>query len=46
MNEGHAAFLALERIREQVAAGLDFDAALELVAAADAELLLFDLPPV
>jgi starch phosphorylase len=33
MNEGHAAFLTLERLREQVAAGLDFDAALELVAA-------------
>jgi len=33
MNEGHAAFLILERIRERVAAGLDFDAALELVAA-------------
>ena len=33
MNEGHAAFLILERIREQVAGGLDFDAALELVAA-------------
>jgi starch phosphorylase len=32
MNEGHAAFLALERIREQVAAGIDFDTALELVA--------------
>ena len=33
MNEGHAAFLILERIREQVAVGLDFDSALELVAA-------------
>ena len=33
MNEGHAAFLILERIREEVAAGLDFDSALELVAA-------------
>ncbi len=32
MNEGHAAFMALERIREQVAAGVDFDTALELVA--------------
>lgn len=32
MNEGHAAFMALERIREQVAAGIDFDTALELVA--------------
>jgi starch phosphorylase len=33
MNEGHAAFLILERIREQVAAGVDFDTALELIAA-------------
>lgn len=33
MNEGHAAFLILERVREQVAAGLDFDGALEQVAA-------------
>lgn len=33
MNEGHAAFLILERIREQVAAGVDFDTALELTAA-------------
>lgn len=33
MNEGHAAFMILERIREQVQAGLDFDSALELVAA-------------
>ena len=33
MNEGHAAFLILERIREEVAAGLDFDSALELTAA-------------
>jgi len=33
INEGHPAFLVLERIREQVAAGLDFDAALEGVAA-------------
>ena len=33
MNEGHAAFMSLERIREQVAAGIDFDTALELVAA-------------
>jgi starch phosphorylase len=32
LNEGHAAFLVLERLREQVAAGLDFDSALELVA--------------
>ncbi|MGH3277829.1 MAG: alpha-glucan family phosphorylase [Trebonia sp.] len=29
-NEGHAGFLGLERIREQVAAGLSFDEALEL----------------
>jgi glycogen phosphorylase len=28
-NEGHAGFLGLERIREYIAAGLDFDAALE-----------------
>ena len=33
INEGHAAFSILERIREQVAGGLGFDAALELVAA-------------
>jgi starch phosphorylase len=33
MNEGHAAFLILERIREQVAAGVDFATALELTAA-------------
>ena len=33
INEGHAAFLVLERVREQVAAGLEFDAALALVAA-------------
>jgi len=33
INEGHAAFLTLERIREQVEYGMDFDAALELVAA-------------
>ena len=33
MNEGHAAFLILERIREEVAQGLDFDSALELTAA-------------
>nr|WP_156609817.1 alpha-glucan family phosphorylase [Auraticoccus cholistanensis] len=29
-NEGHAGFLGLERIREQMAAGHDFDSALEL----------------
>ncbi len=34
MNEGHAAFMALERIREQVAAGLDFRTATEAVASA------------
>ncbi len=33
INEGHAAFLLLERCREYVAQGLDFDGALELVAA-------------
>ncbi len=33
MNEGHAAFLILERIREQVAAGSNFDTALERTAA-------------
>jgi starch phosphorylase len=33
INEGHAAFLILERIRERVERGMDFDAALELVAA-------------
>ncbi len=32
MNEGHAAFLVLERARLLVAAGLDFDSALEYVA--------------
>src|SRR6266566_633536 len=32
-NEGHPAFLILERCREYVALGLDFDAALEAVAA-------------
>ena len=34
INEGHPAFLVLERCRESVAAGLEFDAALECVAAA------------
>ncbi|WP_028079528.1 alpha-glucan family phosphorylase [Solimonas soli] len=34
INEGHAAFQILERIREGVAAGLDFNASLEAVAAA------------
>jgi glycogen phosphorylase len=33
INEGHAAFLILERCLEHVKAGLDFDSALELVAA-------------
>jgi len=33
MNEGHAAFLALERLRECMASGMDFDAGLEAVAA-------------
>ncbi len=33
-NEGHAAFMVLERIREHVAQGHDFDTALELTAAA------------
>jgi starch phosphorylase len=32
-NEGHAGFLSLERIREHVAAGLPFDAAVEAVRA-------------
>ncbi len=31
MNEGHAGFLEVERIRELVAAGLDFDTALTVV---------------
>lgn len=33
INEGHAAFLILERCRELVKKGMDFDSALELVAA-------------
>jgi starch phosphorylase len=33
MNEGHAGFLGIERIREFMAAGLDFDAALTAVRA-------------
>ena len=33
VNEGHPAFLALERIRRLVSRGLEFDAALEAVAA-------------
>ncbi|SBU89604.1 starch phosphorylase [Streptomyces sp. MnatMP-M77] len=32
-NEGHAGFLGLERIRELISTGLDFDAALEVVRA-------------
>ncbi len=32
INEGHAAFQILERCREKVAAGMDFNSALELVA--------------
>ncbi len=32
VNEGHAAFQALERIRRHVSDGLDFDSAMELVA--------------
>jgi starch phosphorylase len=34
MNEGHAAFLGLERCRELVAQGMDFNVAAEVVAAA------------
>ena len=34
INEGHAAFQVVERIRERIASGLDFDTALEAVAAA------------
>ena len=34
INEGHAAFQTLERIREHVERGLDFDSARELVASA------------
>lgn len=33
INEGHASFMILERCREFIAQGLDFDSALELVAA-------------
>ncbi|MDH5505624.1 MAG: alpha-glucan family phosphorylase [Anaerolineae bacterium] len=35
MNEGHSAFLSLERIRERVAAGRSFDEAAELVRASN-----------
>src|SRR6185436_13569486 len=35
MNEGHSAFLALERIRVRVAVGLDFYSALQVVASAN-----------
>ena len=34
INEGHAAFMVLERVRELLRTGLDFDSALEVVAAA------------
>ena len=34
-NEGHAGFLGLERIREYLHTGLDFDTALELTRAGD-----------
>jgi starch phosphorylase len=34
INEGHAAFLVLERVRELVASGLNFDSALEAVSGA------------
>ncbi len=33
MNEGHAAFLVLERVRQDMRAGLDFSSSLEAVAA-------------
>ena len=33
MNEGHAAFMVLERIRELVSSGMDFPSALEMTAA-------------
>ncbi len=33
INEGHAAFMIVERCRELVAQGMDFDSAMELVAA-------------
>jgi starch phosphorylase len=36
INEGHAAFLILERCAEHVKTGMDFDSALELVAASTA----------
>ena len=36
INEGHASFLTLERCLEYVRAGMDFDAAIELVAASTA----------
>jgi len=34
INEGHAAFMVLERLRERLRAGIDFRTALEVVAAA------------
>jgi starch phosphorylase len=36
INEGHAAFLVVERCREHISNGMDFDSALELVAAGTA----------
>ena len=36
INEGHAAFLILERCREHIRAGMAFDSAIELVAASTA----------
>ena len=36
INEGHAAFLILERCREHIRAGMSFDSAIELVAAGTA----------
>ena len=36
INEGHAAFLILERCREQISTGMTFDSAIELVAAGTA----------
>lgn len=36
VNEGHAAFSILERVREHVSSGMEFEAALELVAAGTA----------
>ena len=36
INEGHAAFLTLERLRTRVASGMDLDAAFEIVRASNA----------